>query len=75
MAVDNGQFGFLKLESFLDTKTLIGDLNGDGCVTGQDLAIVLADWNSANSDADLNQDGAVNGQDLAIVLSVWNSCL
>ena len=75
VAVDNGQFGFLKLAPFLETKTLLGDLNGDGCVTGQDLAIVLADWNSTNSDADLNQDGVVGGEDLAIVLSVWNSCL
>ena len=75
VAVDNGRFGFLKLESFLDPGTLIGDLNGDGCITGQDLAIVLADWNSTKSDSDLNGDGIVGGPDLAIVLSGWNSCL
>ncbi|MEE2681423.1 MAG: hypothetical protein VX641_03525 [Planctomycetota bacterium] len=75
VAVDNGQFGFLKLEPFLDSETLVGDLNGDGCVTGQDLAILLADWNRADSVADLDQDGTVGGQDLAILLSLWNRCL
>ena len=75
VAVDNSQFGFLKLEPFLATDTLIGDLNGDGCVTGADLANLLAVWGSTNGPADLDDDGIVGGSDLATLLSVWNSCL
>ena len=75
VAVDNSQFGFLKLESFLDPGTLTGDLNGDGCVTGQDLAILLAVWGTSDGTADLDDDGVVSGPDLATLLSLWNSCL
>ena len=75
VAVDNGRFGFLKLATFLQTGTLDGDLNGDGCITGQDLAIILANWGAIDNPADLNGDGVVGGQDLAFVLSKWNECL
>ena len=75
VAVDNSQFGFLKLETFLQPGELEGDLNGDGCITGQDLAIILSNWGTSGTDADLDGDGTVGGSDLAIVLSYWNTCL
>lgn len=76
VAVDNSQFGFLKLETFLNSEVLEGDLNGDGCVTGQDLAIILANWGTAKGNpADLDGDGVVGGSDLSVVLSGWNTCL
>lgn len=42
-----------------------GDLNSDGQVNTQDLAILLQNWKSspANPAADLNSDGVVNGMD------------
>ena len=76
VAVDNSQFGFLKLETFLNSEVLEGDLNGDGCITGQDLAIILANWGTAEGNpADLDGDGVVGGSDLSVVLSGWNTCL
>ena len=47
------------------------DIDGDGMVGGQDLAVVLAQWATADPVADLNGSGLVNGQDLAILLSQW----
>ncbi|MEE2681852.1 MAG: choice-of-anchor B family protein [Planctomycetota bacterium] len=49
------------------------DLNQDGAIDGQDLAIVLANWNCAGigCDGDINGDAVVNGQDLAFVLANW----
>ncbi len=75
VAVDNGQFGFLKLSPLFGPGTLEGDLNGDGCVTGQDLALLLGAWGGADPVADLDGDGSVGGADLTIVLSAWNICL
>jgi len=54
-----------------------GDLNGDGAVNAQDLAILLSHWGDCPDPegacpADLNQDGVVNAQDLAILLSHWD---
>lgn len=73
VAVDNGQFGFLKLAPFLETGTT-GDLNGDGCISGEDLTILLADWGSSDSVADLDGDGTVGGNDLSMVLAAWDGC-
>ena len=50
------------------------DLNGDGCVNGADVGLMLAVW--ANPDApygDLNCDGEINGADFGIVLAGWNT--
>ncbi len=48
------------------------DLNGDGIVNAQDLAVLLAAWGSNSSSADVNDDGIVDGKDLAILLGSWN---
>lgn len=47
-----------------------GDLNGDGSVTGQDLAIMLGAWGTAG--ADLDGDGTTSGADLAVLLGNWS---
>ena len=51
------------------------DLNGDGAVNAQDLAILLGAWGPcANCDAcvaDLNGDCSVGAQDLAQLLAAW----
>jgi hypothetical protein len=57
----------------LPTTNDIADMNGDGSVNSQDLAILLSAWGSSGGAADMNRDGAVNSADLAIMLSRWNS--
>ncbi len=50
------------------------DLNGNGCVGSEDLAILLAAWgpNPGNT-ADLSGDNTVNSGDLAILLAAWGT--
>lgn len=54
---------------------LAGDLNGDGIVNTQDLAVVSSEWlqTGAGLSGDANGDGIVNSQDLAIVSANWTS--
>jgi hypothetical protein len=59
----------------------VGDLNRDGVIGPQDLAVLLSYWcgaqdcSSAAAIADLNVDGAVGAQDLSIFLANWGgSC-
>ena len=47
------------------------DFNGDGIVGGADLAALLANWGSSDSQTDLDGDGDVGGSDLAILLACW----
>ena len=58
-----------------DIMTMPGDLNHDGIVNSQDLALITATWmktgTGANDPAgDVNHDGIVNGQDLALIASL-----
>ena len=53
-----------------------GDLNVDGTVDGEDLALLLGAWGSSclvqdPCFSDLNGDQTVDGADLAILLSAW----
>ncbi|MSR17775.1 MAG: choice-of-anchor B family protein [Phycisphaerales bacterium] len=48
-----------------------GDLDGDGVVSGGDLAVLLGQWGSAGS-GDFDQSGAVDGSDLAYLLAHWS---
>ena len=49
---------------------LLGDVNRDGVVNAQDLAIVAATiWEREQNDADVNGDGIVNILDLVTVAS------
>jgi hypothetical protein len=50
----------------------LGDLDADGAVGAADLAILLGEWGSANSQADLDADGDVDAGDLALLLGSWS---
>ncbi len=50
---------------------VLGDMNGDGHVTGLDLAYLLSAWGTADPTADINHDGIVGGADMAAMLSNW----
>lgn len=50
----------------------IADMNGDGSVNSQDLALLLSAWGGTGGPADMNRDGIVNSADLAIMLSRWS---
>ena len=54
-----------------DDDGIPADANGDGCVSGEDLSIVLGFWGGSGPTGDINQDGIVDGQDLSIVLGFW----
>jgi len=47
------------------------DLDGDGVVGAQDLAILLGAWGQGAGPADLDGDGQVSAADLAILLDNW----
>ncbi|MCH2132017.1 MAG: hypothetical protein MK179_22990 [Pirellulaceae bacterium] len=49
----------------------IGDINKDDIINGNDLALLLAAFNSYNADCDLNGDGKVDGADLSYLLANW----
>ncbi|TVQ32538.1 MAG: hypothetical protein EA376_05405 [Phycisphaeraceae bacterium] len=59
-----------------DVGACPADLNGDGQVNAQDLALLLSAWEAYKSfpAADLNGDGDVNAQDLALFFSYWGGC-
>lgn len=60
------------LSSASTGPSLPGDLNDDGIVNSQDLALVASSWMASGKNvADVNGDGIVNSQDLAIVSSNW----
>ena len=51
---------------------VVGDINQDGLVDGQDLSILLGAWGTSDPLADLNGDGDVDGTDLTIILGNWD---
>ncbi len=51
----------------------LGDLDGDGQVSGADLGLLLGSWGPCGScPADLDFDGTVNGADLGLLLGNWS---
>jgi len=50
------------------------DINDNGVVDAEDLALLLAVWGTNNADADINGDGVVEGADLTLVLGSWGPC-
>ena len=54
-----------------EEDALVGDLDGDGRVDGQDLSILLGFWGSDNVVADIIVDGIVDGADLSALLAAW----
>lgn len=80
----NRQASFWSVEGFGDTLAVIieydpnvciADLNDDGVVGPNDLALVLGFWGeNPGHPSDLDGDGIVGPQDLAIVLGNWGPC-
>ena len=58
-------------------KAAMSDVNFDGIVNGQDLALVASTWLQTGSigqlSGDANRDGIVNGQDIALIASNWEA--
>ena len=52
-----------------DLIDLSNTVFGGGCYTGEDLAGLLQDFGSSNSEWDLDGDGIVNGKDIALCLA------
>ena len=57
----------------LSVGGVLGDLNTDGIVNGQDISLAAAYWlhTGTNIPGDDNGDGIVNGQDISIIASHW----
>lgn len=56
---------------------LVGDINGDGCVDIQDLAVVGSQFGSTSPnppEADINGDGVVDIVDVVLVANNFNVC-
>jgi hypothetical protein len=75
-------FGFtdftVRLDNIRVTRTVAavpGDVNGDGAVNAQDIAVVLSSWGPCPPKgacaADVDGDGDVDAADVAAVLSGW----
>jgi hypothetical protein len=56
---------------------IVGDVNNDGIVNGQDIALVASNWLNTGTGVpgDANVDGIVNGQDIALIASNWLATL
>ncbi|MBL9121790.1 MAG: hypothetical protein JNL80_17935 [Phycisphaerae bacterium] len=52
----------------------LGDLDGDGLVSGADLGVLLGSWGSFGAAADLHVDGIVDAADLSVLLGAWGPC-
>jgi hypothetical protein len=61
------------LEDSAPCKVCPADLNNDGMVSGEDLALLLAEWGQGGQ-TDLNADGTTSGGDLAVLLALWCFC-
>ena len=71
IAIDSGQFGFLKLNN-IQNILIEGDINGDSSVNVQDvvLAINLALSNAYNNLADLNSDNQIDVLDVVLIINI-----
>jgi CxxC motif-containing protein (DUF1111 family) len=55
----------------------LGDLDGDGLISGSDLSVLLGYWGPCDPDlclADLDGNGLIDGGDLTILLGFWGAC-
>ena len=50
------------------------DFNGDGCVNGPDLALLLVAWGEVDPRYDLDRNGAVGSSDLGLLFAAWQDC-
>jgi hypothetical protein len=54
-------------------KCIFADVNCDGTVDANDLAVVLAAWGTSDPAADLDGSGLVDAADLSFILANWGS--
>jgi hypothetical protein len=52
----------------------VGDVNGDGVHSGQDIGALFAAFGAADPFADLDGDGIVTSLDFSIMLAAWGTC-
>ena len=52
----------------------MGDIDADGFVDGEDIALILSAWNTSDERADLDGSTIVDGADLTMALSMWGEC-
>ena len=69
-------FGVMDISLFrveLIPAAIPGDVNFDGIVNGQDIAVIASHWLHTGDPVagDANDDGIVNGQDIAVIASHW----
>ena len=64
----------LSLFAPIVTPPCPADLNDDGSVLAQDLALLLSAWATNDPAADITADGVVDAQDLGVLLSSWGAC-
>ena len=61
--------------SFLTGNSVPGDVNGDGIVNAQDIAVIASHWLQTGTKftvtGDANADGVVNAQDIGVIASHW----
>lgn len=57
-----------------ESGSQLADIDGDGVVDGEDLALLIAAWGSGDASADLDGDGTVDSIDLGVLLASWGSC-
>jgi hypothetical protein len=68
-----GPAAFARARALWGEVACASDLSGDGEVDGTDLAMLLAQWDTAGS-ADIDGTGVVDGADLAFLLAAWGPC-
>ena len=61
------------LPAVVKGKCAVGDLNCDGTVDANDLAVVLAAWGTNNPAADIDGNGTVDAADLSFILANWGA--
>ena len=72
VAVDNGQFGFLKLSDIQSNMSMLGDINNDSTIDVLDAVLlvnIVLGISTSNSNADINQDGSYNVLDVVQLIN------
>ena len=72
-------WGAINIDAFVTTQlpppppACPADIDGNGSVGGEDLAVLLGNWFGIGA-GDINRDGGVDGTDLATLLGAWGTC-
>jgi hypothetical protein len=69
-AADYPTGGEGRIVKYVPSSSFVADVNGDGVVSGLDLAVMFANWGRSGA-GDVDGNGTVNARDLAFVLANW----